>query len=44
LIIIGLSSGWEKCFETSLKHLLWFELLLLFIIILELILWRTLIH
>ena len=44
LIIIGLSSRWEKCFETSLKHLLWFELLLLFIIILELILWRTLMH
>ena len=44
LIIIWLSTGWEKCFETSLKHLLRFELLLLFVIILQLILWRTLIH
>jgi hypothetical protein len=38
LIIIWLSSGREKCFETSLKHLLRFELLLLFVIILQLIL------
>ena len=38
LIIIWLSTGWEKCFEASLKHLLRFELLLLFVIILDLIL------